>query len=189
MYPFLPIIGLVYIWWFIHLYNKVFASKKTVLFGPTSSGKTTFLRYISKDEIEEGQSKAPKPYKVRNAIFDYVTDFGGGDEWLVNGQFEEFIKEHDILLFFYSVDKFINNIDYRNKECFPRIDFINEVTNMGEQKVLMVGTFIDKVPGFEKTQVEKLFAEKGYAGLLKHSVYINTTQKECLKAIMNALKE
>ena len=174
------------------LMNKVFVGKKTVLFGPQSSGKTTFLRYIYKGEIVEGRSGAPNHYEVKDAIYDVVTDFGGGEEWLPE-LFEKYIKEHHYILFFFSVYEFINDIAYRN-DCFARIDFIYNViekerssNSEGQKKVLIIGTFIDKVPGFNSSMVENLFAGKPYAVLLQRSVYINTTQKECLKVINDAL--
>lgn len=171
-----------------------FSHKKIMLTGPHASGKTTFLRYFTNEEIPEGPSPAPKRYKVKNAFFDVITDIGGADVWLYQ-KFDVFIKEHDYILFFFSVYEFINDIAYRN-DCFARIDFINNVlekerlsSSEEQKKVLLVGTFIDKVPGFNRFQVESHFARKPYVGLLQRSVYINTTNKEeCLREINNALE-
>jgi hypothetical protein len=53
----------------------------------------------------------------------------------------------------------------------------------------MVGTHIDKVNCDYKIEVEWWFAGKSYQSLLKKIVYINTTKKECVKTICNALKD
>lgn len=176
------------------LLDNNFSHKMTMLTGPLASGKTTFLRYLSEDEIPEGPSNAPKRYIVKDAFFDVVTDIGGADVWLYQ-KFDVFIKEHDYILFFFSVYEFINDIAYRHN-CFARLDFINNVlekerlSGSEEQKiVLLVGTYIDKVPGFNRSQVESHFAGKPFSGFLQRSVYINTNNKEeCLREINNALE-
>lgn len=204
MFPIIPIIievvaygigGAIFGYLVGSLLEKIFSHKKTLLTGPSASGKTTFLRYLSKEEIPEDQSGSPKHYEVKDASFDVVTDFGGADVWLEQ-KFDEYIKDNDIILFFFSVYLFINDVAYRNN-CFARIDFINNVieteksSNSNYRKqVLMVGTYIDKVPGFKRSQVESLFAGKPYAGFLQRSVYINTTNKEeCLSEIKKALEK
>lgn len=202
MFPFIPIIYVVAcvivggtIGAIIgSLLDNIFSHKMTMLTGPLASGKTTFLRYLSEEEIPEGPSNAPKRYKVKDAFFDVVTDIGGADVWLYQN-FDVFIKEHDYILFFFSVYEFINDIAYRYN-CFARLDFINNVLEKErlsgseeQKKVLLVGTYIDKVPGFNRSQVESHFAGKPYAGLLQRSVYIDTTNKEeCLREINNALE-
>ena len=94
------------------LFEKIFSNKKTLITGPLSSGKTTFLQYISKEKIPDGASGAPRIYKVNDAIFDEVTDFSGADAWL-KAKFDEYIKDHDYILFFFDISEYIKDCKYR----------------------------------------------------------------------------
>ena len=73
--------------------EEFFSNKKTLITGPLSSGKTTFLQYISKEKIPDGPSGAPRTYKVENAMFNEVTDFSGADAWL-KSKFDEYTLEY-----------------------------------------------------------------------------------------------
>lgn len=165
---------------------NLFSNKKTLLTGPPSSGKTTFLQYISKDEIPKEQSGVPKSYKVQNAFFDVVTDFSGDTAWL-NGKFDQFINDHDYILFFFDVSEYINTAQYRS-DVNARIDMINRNINRLRQIVLLVGTHIDCVSGEYKSNVEQFFAGKEYANLLNKIVYIDTRKKGCVEIIFDELK-
>ena len=163
----------------------LFSNKKTLLTGPLSSGKTTFLRYISEDQIPEGPSGAPKSYKVKNAIFNEVTDFSGAEAWL-KAKFDEYIREHDYILFFFDISEYLKDASYR-ADVNARIDMINR--NMkSSQVVLLVGTHVDCVSGNYISDVERFFAGKSYQHLLDRVVYINTQKKECIKTILDKLK-
>ena len=161
-------------------------NKKSLLTGPLSSGKTTFLQYISKEIIPDGPSGAPRRYKVKDAIFDEVTDLSGAEAWL-NGKFDEYIKDHDYILFFFDVSEFLKDSKYR-EDCYARIDKIHGVVNPS-QKVLMVGTHIDLVSGNYRADVERLFAGKPYQSILSRIVYIDTTKKKCVRTILEELKK
>lgn len=84
MLPAIPIIVTAIVSVVIIIIKRVFNNKKTLLTGPLSSGKTTFLQYISKDKIPNGPSGAPRRYKVNDATFDEVTDLSGAESWLAN---------------------------------------------------------------------------------------------------------
>lgn len=170
----------------IALFEKIFSNKKTLLTGPISSGKTTFLQYISKENIPDGPSGAPRTYKVGSALFDEVTDFSGAEAWL-NAKFDEYIEEHDYIIFFFDISKYIEDYKYRVNSN-ARIDMIHR-NSQPSQTVLLVGTHIDKAPSNYKSEVEKLFAEKRFKSRLNKMVYINTTQKECVKTILNELEK
>ena len=154
--------------------------------GPQSSGKTTFLRNISKEIIPEGPSGAPRRYKVKGAIFDEATDFSGAEAWL-NGKFDEYIKDHDYILFFFDVSEFLKDSKYR-EDCYARVDMIHGVVKPS-QKALMVGTHIDLVSGNYRADVERLFAGKPYQSILSRIVYIDTRKRECVRTIFNELKK
>lgn len=163
----------------------LFSKKKVLLTGPVSSGKTTFLRYISKEKIPEGASGAPQSYKVKDASFDEVTDFSGADAWLHN-QFDEYLRGHDYVLFFFDVSEYIKNERYRD-DVNARVEFIYRHSE-SSQTTLMVGTHIDKVSNDYKAEVEKWFAGKTYQNMLNKVVYVDTTKKECVKEVHKKLK-
>lgn len=170
----------------IALLKEVFSNKKTLLTGPLASGKTTFLQYISKERIPNGASGAPRKYKVKDAIFDVVTDFSGAEAWLTS-KFDEYINEHDYILFFFDISEYINDKSYR-ADVNARVDMIYRKKNFS-QTTLMVGTHIDKVNGNYKAEVENLFAGKSYQSMLNKMVYVDTTKKECVKTILDELKK
>ena len=161
-------------------------NKKSLLTGPLSSGKTTFLQYISKEIIPDGPSGAPRRYKVKDAIFDEVTDLSGAEAWL-KGKFDEYIKKQDYILFFFDVSEYLKDSNYRD-DTNSRIDFIHRNAT-DAQTVLMVGTHIDLVSGNYRAGVESLFADKPYQSLLKRIVYIDTTKKKCVRTILEELKK
>ena len=170
----------------IALVEELFSNKKTLITGPLSSGKTTFLQYIAKEKIPDGPSGAPKNYKVENAMFDEVTDFSGAEAWL-KSKFNDYIKEHDYILFFFDISEYIKDIKYR-ADSNARIDMIHR-NSTSSQKVLIVGTHVDKLHGNYQAEIEKLFAGKPYQSVLNRVVYIDTTKKECVETILNELKK
>lgn len=160
-----------------------------LLTGPLSSGKTTFLQYISKDIISDGASGAPRTYKVKDAVFDEVTDFSGAEAWL-KAKFDEYIKVHDYILFFFDISMYLNDTKYR-ADVNARVDMIYRTSKLLEKKHvnLLVGTHIDKACQNFKSEFECFFAGKSYQSMLNNIVYINTTKKECVETIFNKLKE
>lgn len=206
MFPFIPIIlislasGVVggasaFIFgWLLEELEEIFRDKKTLLTGPGFSGKTSFLRHISKDKVPDKPSGAPDDYKVTgvDAVFHIVKDFGGSEGWIA-GKFDEYIQESDYVLFFFDASKFIDNTEYR-LDCFARVEMIDRVVKELSQTgkspiVLLVCTHIDKVSGNYEATVENLFAGKPYAGLLKRIAYVNTVKEECVKIIIDKLKK
>ena len=169
----------------IALFESIFSNKKTLLTGPLASGKTTFLQYISKEKIPDGASGAPRTYSVKDALFDEVTDFSGAEAWL-HAKFNEYIKDHDYILFFFDISEYLRDNNYRN-DVNARIDMINSSAT-SSQIALLVGTHIDKAPCNYKVNVESMFAGKPYQRMLNKIVYIDTTKKECVETILNELK-
>lgn len=165
---------------------ELFSNKKTLITGPLSSGKTTFLQYISKEKIPDGPSGAPRNYKVENAMFDEVTDFSGAEAWL-KSKFNDYIKKYDYILFFFDISEYIKDIKYR-ADSNARIDMIHR-NSTSSQKVLIVGTHVDKLHGNYQAEIENLFAGKPYQSVLNRVVYIDTTKKECVETILNELKK
>lgn len=168
----------------IEMFMKRFSHKKTLLTGPISSGKTTFLQYISKDDITNGATGAPRTYKVKDAQFDEVTDLGGAEIWLNN--FDARMKDYNYILFFFDVTKYVEDSDYRNV-ANARIDFIYK-RKTDSQTMLMIGTHIDKAVGNFKADVEHLLAGKPYQNVLNRIVYVDTTRENCVKTILEGLR-
>ena len=168
------------------LIEKLFSNKKTLITGPLSSGKTTFLQYIAKEKIPDGPSGAPRKYEVENAMFDEVTDFSGAEAWL-KSKFNDYIKEHDYILFFFDISVYIEDTKYR-ADSNARIDMIHR-NSTSSQKVLIVGTHVDKLHGNYQAEIEKFFAGKPYQSVLNRVVYIDTTKKECVETIINELEK
>ena len=75
---------------------------------------------------------------------------------------------------------------YREETVNARIDFINNHSKTS-QKILLIGTHIDKAPSNYQSEVEKCFACKRYRDMLKKAIYIDTTKKECVEKVHKAL--
>ncbi|MDO4949494.1 MAG: GTPase domain-containing protein [Bacteroidales bacterium] len=160
--------------------------QEALLTGPIASGKTTFLQYITNENIPNGASGAPRKYQVNNTPFNKVTDFSGADAWL-KGSFDKYINEHGYILFFCDVAEYIRDLGYR-KNANARMDMIVRCSKPS-QIVLLVGTHIDMAPKKYNVKFEQHFAGKPYIRILYRKVYVNTTQKECVQTILNALKD
>lgn len=165
--------------------RKVTKNRKALLTGPIASGKTTFAQHISEEEIPSGASGAPRQYKVKNAVFDLVTDFSGDKSWL-KAKFEEYINTNNYILFFFDINEYISDLEYR-EDVNARVDLINKkITDL--QFVVMIGTHSDKAHGNYQTEVESLFAGKPYQKMLRKLVYVDTRKQECVKIICDKLK-
>lgn len=57
------------------------------------------------------------------------------------------------------------------------------------QKILIVGTHVDKLSGSYKAEIESHFAGKPYQSVLNRMVYVDTRKKECVKTILNELNK
>lgn len=159
--------------------------KKAVLIGPKSSGKTTFLQHIAIDEISNGPSKDPTTHKVKGTQFDEVTDFSGSETYF-NIQ-NKYIKNKEYgILFFFDVSKYLQDRAYQY-DLDSLIKSIN-FDSMTLKKMLIIGTHIDKLSGNYKEEIEHIFAKKLYKKMFKHIVYVDTTNKNCVEIINNALK-
>lgn len=172
----------IFIW---RALKSLFSEKKTLLTGPPSSGKTTFLRHISKEEIPNGPSGVPTTYRIGNGDWNKITDLSGAEVWLKN-KFDEYIKSHDYILFFFDISEYILNEEYRNN-ANARVDMINKNIK-SSQIVLLIGTHNDCAVNNYKSKVECSFAGKPYQSLLRRIVYIDTRKKECVKTILFELK-
>ena len=116
MLLFLLILALEFIFFVILHYSN---RKSALLTGPESSGKTTFLRYISKEKIPDDASGASHKYKVEDAFFYEVTDLRGSETWLT--KFDKELEKHDYVLFFFDVSEYLKDEHYRRMYIFPWI--------------------------------------------------------------------
>lgn len=157
---------------------------KALLTGPIASGKTTFLQHISEEEIPSGASGAPKQYKVKNEVFDEAKDLPGDEGWL-DVKFEKDIKTHDYILFFFDINQYISDLEYR-EDVEARIDMIYNIKDL--QSVVMIGTHSDLAHGNYQTGIKSLFIDKPYKNILSKLVYVDTRSKECVKTICDKLK-
>lgn len=162
---------------------------KALLTGPIASGKTTFLLHISEVPIPIGPSSAPRTYKVKNEVFDEAKDLPGDEGWLEE-KFEEDIKTHDYILFFFDINQYISDLEYRD-DVNARIDMIYDQIKINIkdlQSVVMIGTHSDLAHGNYQTEIKSLFIDKPYKNILSKLVYVDTREKECVKTICDKLK-
>lgn len=202
-------IGVIIAWEVIRKLKNNLKGKKVFFTGPIMSGKTTMIKALMKDDgnpdspidIDKDDlgpykpDDIPKIYTYKNSKYDFqITDMGGADSFLANGQFESLIKANDIIIFVFNCAAYLNGREYEDK-VNTRLDFIWSKLSILEGKVLFfVGSHADEL-SIGKEDAKKLIIEcgneKNYKRLLtKYPLVLgNLTDMEELKVVFNELNK
>ena len=163
---------------------KKFSGTSIGVLGMPESGKTQFLMNLQgkgekyKNEGYQGTSKDEykkftyttndnKKYKIKGG-----TDIGG-DIYNIKPYYEPFLKNKDICIFLFDIQKYKDNSKYR-METNVRLDFINNHVKDASECAI-IGTHVDKVKIEERlsiiTIVQKFVEGKEYARLLNNNFF------------------
>lgn len=189
-----PIIAIIII-----IVKKLSGTSIGVL-GMPASGKTQFLMNLQgkgeeyKNKGYQATSKVEyktfistigkKKYKIEGG-----TDIGG-DEYSIQPFYERFLKEKDICIFIFDIQKYKDDPEYR-KKTNARLDFINEKIK-DASKYAIIGSHVDKVKIEEGksiiTIIQGFVKDKPYARLLNTNFFAyNLTSKEDMNELVNKL--
>ena len=196
--PFLAIATTVVV--VVKTINK-FSGTSIGVLGMPESGKTQFLMNLQgkgekyKNEGYQGTSKDEykkftyttndnKKYKIKGG-----TDIGG-DIYNIKPYYEPFLKNKDICIFLFDIQKYKDNSKYR-METNVRLDFINNHVKDASECAI-IGTHVDKVKIEERlsiiTIIQKFVEGKEYARLLNNNFFAcNLTNEKDMNELVNKL--
>ncbi len=173
-------------------------NQKVFFTGPRAAGKTTLIRWLSKDEPTHCYSPTGTEECTiyEDEKYHYVLcDMGGGVNFLANGVFEKKLKESDVVFFVFDINEYMNNNSYRNDEVNPRISFLWDKKDLLNGKVLIsVGTHRDKVKMSDEMlsdSVKNLLNEKDYKYVFyEHPLVLtNLTERKGAKTVFITLND
>ena len=195
--PFLAIATTVVV---VKTINK-FSGTSIGVLGMPESGKTQFLMNLQgkgekyKNEGYQGTSKDEykkftyttndnKKYKIKGG-----TDIGG-DIYNIKPYYEPFLKNKDICIFLFDIQKYKDNSKYR-METNVRLDFINNHVKDASECAI-IGTHVEKVKIEERlsiiTIIQKFVEGKEYARLLNNNFFAcNLTNEKDMNELVNKL--
>ena len=174
--------------------------KSIGVLGMTEAGKTQFLRNLQgegqkyKNEGYQGTSGenyqkftctiGDKQYEIKDGI-----DIGG-ETYNIKPYYEKFLKDKDICIFLFDVQKYKDDDEYR-KETNVRLDFINNHIKDASECAI-IGSHVDKAKIEEGqsiiTIVQKLVEGKEHARLLNTNFFAyNLTSEEDMNKLVNRL--
>lgn len=114
----------------------------------------------------------------------------GGDIYNIKPYYETFLKNKDICIFLFDIQKYKDNSKYR-METNVRLDFINNHVKDASECAI-IGTHVDKVKIEERlsiiTIVQKFVEGKKYARLLNNNFFAcNLTNEKDMNKLVNKL--
>jgi len=171
---------------------------KLGVLGMQQAGKTRFLRFLQNKPFIEGQTSRDSheefKYKLndeKEIIISSGIDLGG--ENLYRGEYNKIIKENDLILYFFDIDKYIKNpfenSEYYQRGCNSRFEHIYS-QNINNNKTIIIATHRDKFKFSDiemKRTFENLIQNKSYKEILKDVKYINLTSKTEIENLVNAI--
>lgn len=209
-------------WWlFGDDIKKFFKGKRIVALGLPTAGKTTLLNFLGSGMIPPAEYKATaisepikvkKPMKLKDLelVLKDIIDVGGGDSRRRSEKIG-LIKNADIILYLFRVDKWKQNPFEVEEEILSDLTAISEsvnerLTENNESKVVIVGTHTDKDPEWNANvgalEYEKLIVEDPFirgmqimlGGVTRCNVILGSLSdgdpiEECTFQLIHALKQ
>jgi|SRR5690554_73032 len=171
---------------------------KLGILGMQQAGKTRFLKFLQNKPFIEGQTSRDSyeefKYKLndeKEIIISSGIDLGG--ETLYRSEYNKIIKDNDLILYFFDIDKYIKNPlennEYYQRGCNSRFEHIYS-ENINRKKVIVIATHRDKCKFSDnemKRTFETLIQNKSYKEMLKEIKYINLTNKTELQSLVNTI--
>lgn len=168
--------------------------------GPEMAGKTTFINWIMGKDFDKNYTPTTDMdtvvYKDDEHDFS-ITDMGGGSEFLETHGFDKLVREHDITVLVFDVQRFFNDDKYR-QEVGDRLHFLWHMEGDIEKfkkTLFIVGSHFDKTNMSLEHEARKEFSKfvekKDYANLIiKHRIHFaDLTQEKDAKKLMSDLKQ
>ena len=179
--------------------RKKLTGKKVMLFGPSMSGKTTFLNWLIKDKpteehIATGSGNYEEITDGENKTIYTLCDMGGSPGFLIGGVMEKKYKENDFILMFFNCAKFISDNAYK-ADVEARFDALAVLHKQNPKPVLLIGSHWDKLDDFQKKSIKSCGFEpfvdssKEYSRFLRGQklIFDNLTNKKDVIGIWKEL--
>lgn len=181
--------------------QKHLRGKSLFFTGPEMAGKTTLINWIIGKNFDKDYTPTTdkETFEYNDEEHDFsITDMGGGAEFLETHGFDKLVREHDITVFVFDVNRFLLDDKYRSEEVGDRLDFLwhmeNEIESL-KKTLLIVGSHFDKTKSVftheVRKKIQELVNDKEYVKLIpKHGlILVDLTKKKDAKVIMSELKK
>uniref|UniRef100_A0AB33INX3 G domain-containing protein n=1 Tax=Prevotella sp. GTC17253 TaxID=3236793 RepID=A0AB33INX3_9BACT len=159
------------------------------ILGMPQAGKTQLLMTLQGKPYSQYEQTTVNEYKEfplvigdtgRTIIIQPGQDIGGS-EYNITAYYEEFLKNKDICVFLFDVQKYKDDINYRSQTNI-RLDFINRHIKKWPEGCAIIGTHVDKAEIKEDENIiailQKFIEGKPYARLFNHNLFAyNLTNK------------
>lgn len=176
--------------------TKKLEGKSMGVLGMSASGKTLLLRSLQGKPYEEYEQTSNEEYDsftltigTRSIKIAAGKDIGGVEE-NVKPYYESFLKDKDICMFLFDLQRYLNDNEYMD-QTNARFDHIYRHL-IKEKKYAIIGSHVDKVK-IKKGEsiiniVQSKVADKPYANLLKENFFTrNLTDKKDIETLVEKL--
>lgn len=181
--------------------KKELSGKKVMMFGPSKSGKTTFKDWLMdgkpkpKGEYHQsGASEVHRRFHDNEHNIDYdILDRGGHPEFLV-GVGQSLYENHDVILMFFNVEKYISNGNYKT-EVNALFDMLATLYKKNKKPILLIGSFKDKLSEqqrqFSSNLINLIDSSKEYFQFLCSQSYVlvDMYDKKDVARILKEMKQ
>ena len=178
-------------------YSKV-KGKRLAVLGMKGAGKTRFYRYLQNKPYVEGESGIDEyeefEFKKQDGKTIYIRkgkDIGGSEDFI--NQYEDMIKECDILVFCFDIKRYLSDSTYE-KQANARFEFVCrkfKELNRSKGNFVKIASHLDetKDPKSAIKQFNNLLKEKSYYNEFKYNLFFcaDMTSRKDLEKIVKKI--
>lgn len=178
---------------------------KLGVLGMQAAGKTRFLSFLRnvpfKQQATSREAYKAFKYKLKNNKEITILsgfDIGGGDAF--RGDYNEILRNSDVILFFFDINRYLKNDEQSNeisyqRSCNSRFEHIYSQIKISNKPVIIIATHKDHVLLPEnqmKFRFDSLIqnGNKAYKEMLQNIHYVNLTSasetKNLIEKIFNS---
>lgn len=173
---------------------------KLGILGMQQAGKTRFLSFLRGIPFNDKQTSRKKydefTYILENKKKIFIksgVDIGGGK--VHRPDYNKIIDESDVLLYFFDIDKYLNNTkdydgEFYQRSCNSRFEHIYDRAKTRNITILVIATHKDKC-SFNENEIrmkfDNLVQNKSYKEILKDVQYISLISSSETKKLANKI--